>query len=138
LLKKLDKDAFEISGKMDLDEKEEILIAFSNGEINKLITKSSITSFGLNWQHCNHTVTFPTFSYEKDYQLVRRFWRFGQQRPVYVDRVISDGQVRIMDALKVKNLKAESMFKMLIQQTNNTFNIDKREFNKPVTLPSFL
>ena len=138
LLKKLDKDAFEINAKMDLDEKEEILIAFSNGEIKKLITKSSITSFGLNWQHCNHTVTFPTFSYEKDYQLVRRFWRFGQQRPVYVDRVISDGQVRIMDALKIKNLKAESMFKMLIQQTNNTFNIDKREFNKPLTLPSFL
>jgi superfamily II DNA or RNA helicase len=138
LLRKLDKDAYEISGKMDIDEKEEILLAFSNGEIKKLITKASMTSFGLNWQHCNHTVYFPTFSYEQYYQAIRRFWRFGQKKPVYVDKVISDGQSRIIDALEVKNSKAESMFKMLVEQTNNTFNITKREFNKPVTLPSFI
>lgn len=138
LISKLDKEAYEISGKMDLDKKEEILIAFSNGQIKKLITKSSITSFGLNWQHCNHTVSFPTFSYEKDYQLVRRFWRFGQERPVYVDRVISDGQIRIIDALKVKEQKARSMFETLIKQTHKDFSIIKREFNKPITLPSFV
>jgi len=138
LLRKLDKDAYEISGKMDIDEKEEILLAFSDGKINKLITKASMTSFGLNWQHCNHTVYFPTFSYEQYYQAIRRFWRFGQKKPVYVDKVISDGQSRIIDALDAKNSKAESMFKMLVQQTNNTFNISKREFNKPINLPSFL
>ncbi len=138
LISKIDKDAYEISGKMDLDKKEEILIAFSNGEITKLITKSSITSFGLNWQHCNHTVSFPTFSYEKDYQLVRRFWRFGQERPVYYDRVISDGQVRIIESLKVKELKAQKMFELLTKQTNKDFSIAKREFNKPITIPSFL
>jgi len=138
LISKLDKDAYEISGKMDLDKKEEILIAFSNGEIKKLITKAKITSFGLNWQHCNHTVTFPTFSYEQDYQLVRRFWRFGAKRKVYVDRVISDGQTRIMEALVAKKIKANSMFENLSKQTNSDFTIAKREFNKPITLPSFI
>ncbi|MES1181849.1 MAG: helicase C-terminal domain-containing protein, partial [Flavobacterium sp.] len=138
LISKLDKNAYEISGKMDLDKKEEILMAFSNGQINKLITKASITSFGLNWQHCNHTTYFPTYSYEQYYQAIRRFWRFGQTQKVYVDLVLSDGQTRIMETLSAKKVKAESMFETLSQQTNNTFNIDKREFNKPIILPSFL
>lgn len=68
LLQKLDKSAYQLKGGMDLDKKEEILLAFANGEIKKLITKAKITAFGLNWQHCNHTVYFPTFSYEKYYQ----------------------------------------------------------------------
>jgi hypothetical protein len=35
---------------------------------------------GLNWQHCNHSVFFPTWSYEQYYQAIRRFWRFGQKK----------------------------------------------------------
>ena len=46
-----------------------------SGQINRLITKPKITAFGLNWQHCAHTVFFPTFSYEQYYQAIRRFWR---------------------------------------------------------------
>ena len=68
LLKQIDKNAVEILGAMDIDKKENILFDFANGNIERLITKSSITAFGLNWQHCNHTVYFPTFSYEQYYQ----------------------------------------------------------------------
>lgn len=138
IIGRLDKNAVEIKGKMDIDEKEEILIAFSKGEIKKLITKSTITAFGLNWQHCNHTTYFPTHSYEQYYQSIRRFWRFGQKRDVHVDLVLSDGQTKIMDSLSVKKEKAISMFENLTQQTNGNFNITKREFNKQITLPSFV
>jgi hypothetical protein len=79
LLKELDKDACEIRGSMDLDKKEELLLGFFKGHINKLITKPKITAFGLNWQHCNHMTFFPTHSYEQHYQAVRRCWRFGQR-----------------------------------------------------------
>lgn len=138
LIADIDSTATEIRGSMDIDEKEEILMAFSNGEIKKLITKTSITAFGLNWQHCNHTTYFPTYSYEQYYQAIRRFWRFGQKKPVTVDLVLSDGQTRIMEALIVKKEKANSMFEHLTKQTNTDFTIAKREFNKPITLPSFL
>ena len=94
--------------------------------------------FGLNFQHCNHTTYFPTFSYEQYYQAIRRFWRFGQQRPVYVDLILSDGQTRIMESLTVKKEKAISMFENLTKQTNSDFKIVTKEFNKPITLPSFL
>lgn len=138
LISKLDTDAKEIKGKMDIEEKEEILLAFANGEIKKLITKSSITSFGLNWQHCNHTTYFPTYSYEQYYQAIRRFWRFGQKSKVYVDLILSDGQTRIMESLMVKKDKAISMFENLTQQTNSDFKIDKKEFNKAIKLPAFI
>jgi superfamily II DNA or RNA helicase len=138
LIGKLDKNAVEVKGKMDIDQKEEILLAFSKGEIKKLITKSSITAFGLNWQHCNHTTYFPTYSYEQYYQSIRRFWRFGQTRPVLVDLVLSDGQSRIMESLIAKKDKAINMFENLTRQTNSDFKIVNKEFNKKITLPSFI
>ena len=105
LISQLDKNTHEVKGNMDIDEKEEILISFSKGEIKKLITKTSITAFGLNWQHCNHTTYFPTYSYEQYYQAIRRFWRFGQKRNVIVDLILSDGQTRIMESLMVKKIR---------------------------------
>lgn len=138
LIGQLDKSAVEISGNMSIDKKEEILLNFASGEIKKLITKTSITAFGLNWQHCNHTVYFPTYSYEQYYQAIRRFWRFGQTKPVYVDLILSDGQTRIMQSLNVKKDKAIRMFKELTSQTNSDFKISTKEFNKKITLPNFL
>lgn len=138
LISKLDSNTKEVKGKMNVDEKEEILLAFSNGEIKKLITKTSITAFGLNWQHCNHTTYFPTYSYEQYYQAIRRFWRFGQKKSVYVDLILSDGQTRIMESLMVKKDKAINMFENLTKQTNAEFKIERKEFNKIIQLPKFI
>lgn len=138
LISNLDDMAVEVRGNMDIDKKEEILMAFSDGHIKKLITKTSITAFGLNWQHCNHTTYFPTYSYEQYYQAIRRFWRFGQTKPVAVDLVLSDGQVKIMETLQIKKQKAITMFEKLTKQTNADFHITTKDFNKPVTKPSFI
>lgn len=138
IISRLDKSSYEVKGKMSIDEKEEILISFSKGEINKLITKTSITAFGLNWQHCNHTVYFPTYSYEQYYQSIRRFWRFGQKKPVYVDLILSDGQTRIMKSLMVKKNKAITMFENLIEKSTGSFNDSKKYFDKNISLPKFL
>jgi len=138
LLKKIDKDSYQITGSMSLEKKEDILLAFANGEINKLITKAKMTAFGLNWQHCNHTVYFPDFSYEKYYQAIRRFWRFGQKREVICDMVHSDGQKRVLDSLIAKTEKADQLFSKLNSTLHQNFNIDKKEFDKQITLPTFL
>lgn len=138
LISKLDTSAVEVKGAMNIDKKEEILLAFSKGEIKKLITKTSITAFGLNWQHCNHTTYFPTYSYEQYYQAIRRFWRFGQKNEVTADLILSDGQTRIMESLKVKKQKAISMFENLTKQTNSDFKINTKEFNKTIQLPNFI
>lgn len=137
-LRKIDKDAKEIHGSMQLEAKEEILLAFLDGQIKKLITKPKMTAFGLNWQHCNHTVFFPGFSYEQYYQAVRRFHRFGQTKSVYVDRVFSDGQTRIIEALGAKSEKADTLFSELNKYTNQSFEVQKTNFKNEIKFPSFL
>lgn len=138
LVEKLDKDAVQIKGGMSLEKKEEILKAFADGQIKKLVTKPKITAWGLNWQHCNHAITFPGFSFEQYYQLVRRFWRFGQQKPVTIDRVISDGQVRILQAIEAKAEKANNLFSMLNANLNKSYEVSKRGFDKEIIIPNFL
>jgi len=138
LIKKLDDNAIEIKGSMKIDQKEEYLLAFSKGEIKKLITKTSITAFGLNWQHCNHTVYFPTYSYEQYYQAIRRFYRFGQKKEVYVDLVLSDGQLKILESLKIKKVKAEEMFLKLSEHVNNTYKDNENKNLQNINKPKFL
>jgi len=138
LISELDPLTKEVKGSMDIDEKEEILLAFSEGKIKKLITKTSITAFGLNWQHCNHTTYFPTYSYEQYYQAIRRFWRFGQKREVSVDLILSDGQTKIMESLLIKKDKAVKMFEELITNTNSDYSITKKSFDKKIIKPTFL
>jgi len=138
LLQELDKEAYQIKGSMNIDKKEEILLAFSKGEIKKLITKAKMTAFGLNWQHCGHTVYFPDFSYEKYYQSIRRFWRFGRTEPVVCDLVYSDGQKRVLDSLIAKTEKADQLFNKLNSSINSKFEIKNKEFDKKLILPKFL
>ena len=59
ILKKLDPEAVEIIGSLSIEKKEEILLDFAQGKINRIITKAKMTGMGLNWQHCNHCVFFP-------------------------------------------------------------------------------
>ncbi|NCU31882.1 MAG: hypothetical protein EOM23_02850 [Candidatus Moranbacteria bacterium] len=138
LLDDMDKEAIQIKGAMDIEKKEEILIAFSKGEIKRIITKPKMTSFGLNWQHCNNTVYFPTWSYEQYYQSIRRFWRFGQKLPVHVHLVLSDGQKRVIDALLYKTQKAIEFQKIIQSNISQQVNLDKKQFTKQIIKPKFI
>jgi superfamily II DNA or RNA helicase len=138
LLAQLDSDAVEIIGSQSVDKKESILMDFAQGNISRLITKASMTSFGLNWQHCNHTVYFPTYSYEQYYQAIRRFWRFGQTKSVTVDLVMSDGQSSVMESLKKKTEKAIQLYENLTKNVNSSYTDVKKEFNKNIKHPNFI
>lgn len=138
ILKSLDKEAVEIIGSQSIDRKEEILLNFANGNIKKIITKAKMTGMGLNWQHCNHSVFFPTYSYEQYYQAIRRFWRFGQKNEVTIDMVISDGQTRVLEALEQKSQKAIELHKNLTENVNGIFINKIKEFDKELIKPKFL
>jgi ERCC4-related helicase len=138
IINKLDIDAQEILGSMSIDKKEDILVNFAQGNIDRIITKAKMTGMGLNWQHCNHSVFFPTWSYEQYYQAIRRFWRFGQKRDVTIDLVISDGQKRVIDALDQKTKKAIELYQKLSDSVNGVFENKVREFNQEIIKPKFL
>ncbi len=139
LLAELIKDSVQVSGKDSDDFKEETFLAFSSGQINNLVSKSVICGFGLNFQNCAHQTHFPSHSFEQWYQAIRRSWRFGQNKPVIIDMITSEGESSILANLKRKAAQAESMFSQLVELMNNELNIHKNNpYTNPQTLPSWL
>ena len=129
----------QISGRDSEDAKEEKLIAFSKGQIKRIVTKSSIAGWGMNWQHCSHTVTFPSHSFEQYYQSVRRFWRFGQVNPVTVDIVTTEGEQSVLQNLQRKAKAADELFTSLVEQMNHSISIDRHTtFTERAEVPEWL
>jgi len=138
LLTELIDGAVEVSGSDSPDSKEAKLAAFTNGDIRVLVTKPSIGAWGLNWQHCNQMTYFPTHSYEQYYQAVRRSWRFGQQRPVTVDLVTSEGGRNMLANLQRKGRQADQMFTELVAHMNNARAVDPHTYDQKIEVPAWL
>jgi SNF2 family DNA or RNA helicase len=132
-------DAKQIAGSTPDDRKIELYDEFESGKLRVLIIKPKIGAWGLNWQHCNHVVTFASHSYEQYYQSVRRCWRFGQQRPVTLDVVATEGEVRVLANMRSKAIRAEKMFTVLVEQMNQATDIKQvNEHTQETELPSWL
>lgn len=123
LLERLIPGAVQVSGKDTDEAKEEKFLAFCDGEIRTLVSKPQIGALGLNFQHCAHVAYFPSHSYEAYYQAVRRCWRFGQQSPVQVDLVLTEGERRVVENLTRKSKTADRMFDALVAEMNNAHEI---------------
>lgn len=125
-------EAVEVRGTMKPEMKEERLDAFTTGAIRILVSKPSIAGFGLNWQHCARTAFVGlSFSYEMFYQAIRRFWRFGQLRPVECHIAMADTETAIWNTIQRKQRDHEKMksemFKamkreVLIKGVKNPYN----------------
>jgi hypothetical protein len=138
LLTKLIEGAVEVSGSEKSEAKEEKLAAFTRGEIRVLVTKPSIGAWGLNWQHCHRMTYFPSHSYEQWYQAIRRCWRFGQQNPVEVDVITTEGGSRVLANLQRKSQQADRMFSELVAHMNHARTIDAHRYNKTLEVPAWL
>lgn len=125
LLEKLIPGSVQVSGSDSDLRKEEKLMAFQRGEVRVLITKPKIGAWGLNFQHCNHVLTFPSHSFEQYYQSIRRCWRFGQKRPVYVDIITTEGEQDVLKNLQRKAVQADEMFGNMVAEMNKELNISK-------------
>lgn len=132
-------DAVQISGKDSDDGKEDKLMSFADGKARVLITKPKIGGFGLNFQHCAHVTFFPSHSFEQYYQGVRRCWRFGQNRPVSVDVVTTEGERSVLANLQRKAANADRMFSNLVTEMRNAQAIDgRRRFTNELSVPDWL
>jgi SNF2 family DNA or RNA helicase len=100
--------------------------------------KPKIGAWGLNWQFCNHVVTFASHSYEQYYQSIRRCWRFGQERPVTVDIIASEGEQRVRESMTRKAAQADKMFEELVKQMNNALKMERKTKEITPTIPAWL
>lgn len=139
MLEKMIPDAVQVSGSDSEEAKEERLTAFAQGKARVLVTKPKIGAWGLNFQHCAHTVLFPSHSFEQYYQSIRRCWRFGQKRSVVVDIVTTEGERGVMLNLQRKAERADEMFSRLVEQMNSALAIERvSQSTKNLELPSWL
>ena len=143
-LRKLIPEATEVRGSDKVEKKEQAAFDFINGKIRVLIAKPSMFGYGLNFQNCSDTIFCGlSFSYEKYYQAVRRFWRFKQTRPVTVHRVFGSSEKGILRIVQQKEtnhkLMQESMFgKLKDVQSKHFFKkhiVDDYARNEAMMLP---
>lgn len=139
ILEKLIPDCVQVSGKDSDDTKESKMIEFASGNARVLVTKHKIGAWGLNFQHCNHVLQFPSHSYEQQYQGIRRCWRFGQKRPVHVDTVTTDGERGIVKNMQRKASQADKMFENLVAEMNQSMSIERiNNLKNREAIPSWL
>lgn len=103
-------DAVEVTGSMSIEQKTANVMAFTHGEKRVLVSKASICGFGMNWQLCD-TMIFAGMddSFEKYYQAVRRCYRFGQKKPVYVHIITAETEGAVKANIERKQTQANTM-----------------------------
>ncbi len=102
-------DSVEVKGSDREEVKEKRLVDFSAGRVNRMISKSSICGFGMNWQHCHNVCYFPSYSFEDFYQAIRRCYRFGQKETVKVYVVLPKTAGAILRTINTKLHSHETM-----------------------------
>lgn len=107
------KGSVNVKGSDSPEKKAENLNAFGDGQIQYLITKTSIAGMGLNYQNANNMIFMAyDFSFEKFYQGVRRMHRFGQKKQVNVYILTPKNQINV----KGKILESEKKHKKMITE----------------------
>jgi len=105
-------DSINVQGSDSPEFKAKHLNGFANNEFKTLITKTSIASFGMNYQNaCNMIFTSYDFKFESFYQAVRREYRFGQKRKVYVHLLVPESQLNVRKSILEKESKHKEMIR---------------------------
>lgn len=148
MLAKLIPGAVNLHGGLKDGDKERILIDFSEGRISHLVTKASLAGFGMNWQHCADTgFVGLNDSFEQFYQAVRRFWRFGQEKPVTCHIIASELEGATVANIKRKETDADRMAAAMVLHMADLSSAAVRgsvretpNYNPqhPVIIPSFI
>lgn len=114
-LKKAIPDAIEIRGSHTNEEKEAAILAFLDGSARVLVTKASMSGYGLNFQHCAHMAFVGlSDSWESFYQSIRRCYRFGQLRSVNAHIIIADTEGAVLKNIKDKDAAAGEMASQIV------------------------
>jgi len=109
--------AVNVHGSLEPDEKARLLLGFADGDFDVLITKPSIASQGLNYQHCNRMAFVGLGdSYEQYYQAIRRCYRYGQTEIVRAHVIVSDLETQIAANVARKERQANTITRELVAE----------------------
>lgn len=127
---KLINDCVNVQGSDKPEYKAKHLNGFAEKEFRTLVTKTSIASFGMNYQQC-HNMVFMSydFKFEAFYQAVRRCYRFGQKQKVKVHILIPESQINVRSSIIEKEKKHKEMLSHMAKYSAITdYKINKSNF----------
>lgn len=120
-LAKLLPDSINVQGSDNPEYKAKHLNGFAHEQFKTLITKTSIASFGMNYQQCNQMVfTSYDFKFEAFYQAVRRCYRFGQKNKVTVHILIPESQINVRQTILEKQQRHKEMISEMAKYSAET------------------
>lgn len=109
-------------------------MAFARGELPRIVSKSSIFGFGMNWQACNNTIFVGlNDSFEQIYQSIRRFWRFGQTKEVNAHFIAADTEGAVVRNIKRKEELAENMIRSMVEHMKDLNRVSLRGTSRQET-----
>ena len=128
-LNKVINNSINVQGSDTPEYKAKHLNGFAKNQFQNLITKTSIASFGMNYQNCHNMIfTSYDFKFESFYQAVRRCYRFGQKEKVKVHLLIPESQINVRKTILEKQERHNQMIKEMAKyssDTNYTINNNK-------------
>lgn len=114
-------EAVEVRGSESDTEKSRKLRAFTAGDVRYIITKPSIAGWGLNWQHCARLLFVGRdYSFEQEYQALRRVYRFGQTRPVVAHIIGAETEGAVAQVVQRKREEHRTMQEKMIAALRET------------------
>jgi hypothetical protein len=82
---------------------------------------------------------FPSHSFQSIFQAIHRCLRFGQQNPVDMDMIASEGERGVLENYQRKAEQCERMFETLVRLMNDHLQIDRANpFTQEALTPSWL
>ena len=127
VLNKVLNNSINVQGSDKPQIKADNLNGFAKNKFQNLITKTSIASFGMNYQQCSNMVfTSYDFKFEAFYQAVRRCYRFGQKNKVNVHLLVPESQINVRKTI----LEKEKKHKTMIREMSNYSAITDYKLNK--------
>ena len=129
-LNKVINDSVNVQGSDKAEVKAKNLNGFAEKAFTNLITKTSIASFGMNYQQCfNMIFTSYDFKFEAFYQAVRRCYRFGQKNKVVVHLLVPESQINVRKSILEKENKHKEMIKnMALYSSKTNYKLSKSNF----------
>jgi DNA modification methylase len=90
-----------VFGSQELEQREQLIIDFSNGKYAELSTKPSIAGSGCNFQrHCHWSIFIGIgFKFNDFAQAIHRVQRFGQKHPVRIDIIYTEAERGVKEIL---------------------------------------
>lgn len=105
----------DIHGGMDLDERENRVVGFSNGDFSLFASKPVLSGSGCNFQrHCRMAIFLGIgFKFNDFIQAIHRIHRFLQERECHIHIIYADAEAQVLEALQAKWRRHGEMVKRM-------------------------